>query len=260
VSASAPDLGTAAWSHRTGGYLTAADKWALARPLARTLLQLAAGRLGVAARPGGTRRRLDVDVTTLVPPNTILTRVAREHAADQLTPALRRHAERTYAFGAALGAIEGVDVDRELLYAASLLHDVGLAGRRTAGRAVDFTVTSADLAAQIAEDLGLSDAASETVRSAITLHHSPGVSLERHGPVADLLSAGAGVDVVGLRSWLLPKEVVRAVITAHPRDGFKAEFAAAWRAEGDRMPHGRARFLQRYGAFGLAIRLAPFAD
>jgi hypothetical protein len=42
------------------------------------------------------------------------------------------------------------------------------------------------------------------------------------------------------------------------RLGFKREFAAAFRAEAAAVPRGRARLLRRYGAFDLAIKLAPF--
>jgi len=83
------------------------------------------------------------------------------------------------------------------------------------------------------------------------------VSLE-HGPVAYLLSAGAGLDVVGLRSWQLPPGLLDAVVEAHPRAGFKQEFSAAFRTEASRVPHGRAAFLRRYGAFDAAIKSAPF--
>ena len=256
----APDLGTAAWSVRTGGHLTPADKRSLLGPLARVHVRNAAGRLGMAVgRQPGRRRRIDAD--QLRPPHTILTRVAKAHAAARLTPTLLHHSERTYAFGAAVAVDEGIDVDRELLYAACLLHDVGLADADAhADPGVEFTVTSAAVAAQVADDVGLSDAATETIRSAITLHHSPVVRLDDHGPVAYLVSAGAAVDVVGYRSWRLPREVLRDVVEAHPRHGFKDEFRAAWRAEGDRVPDGRARLLRRYGAFDLAIRLAPFPD
>lgn len=78
------------------------------------------------------------------------------------------------------------------------------------------------------------------------------------GPVAYLLSAGAAVDVVGLRSWRLPPELLASVVAQHPRLGFKREFSAAFRTEAARVPHGRARFLRSYGAFDLAIKLAPF--
>jgi hypothetical protein len=175
-------------------------------------------------------------------------------AQARLSPALLNHSHRTFHFGAAVGELEGLDVDREVLYAAALLHDVGLTTRVPL---VDFTRASARAARQVAEQVGLSTAATDTLSSAITLHLSPGVS-QQHGPVAYLLAAGAAVDVVGLRSWQLPPALLTDVVSAHPRDGFKREFAAAFRAEAVRAPGGRAAYLRRYGAFDLAIRTAPF--
>ena len=105
--------------------------------------------------------------------------------------------------------------------------------------------------------LGCVSEATDTLRTAIALHHSPGVTLT-HGAVAYLLSAGAGLDIVGLRSWQLPPDLLVEVVEAYPRAGFKRECSAAFRTEAARVPHGRARFLRRYGAFDLAIKAAPF--
>ena len=247
------DLGTHPWVERTGGLLTAAERRSLVRPLASTLAFNAAGRISMLLRVNSgrgapvTRDRRPV-------PDSALTRAAETLARRRLSPALLNHSYRTYAFGAALGALENVDVDRELLYAAALLHDVGLA---TPVPRVDFTRASARAAGEVAEEVGLSTAATDTIRTAITLHHSPGVALA-HGPVAYLLSAGAGLDVVGLRSWQLPPAVLAAVTSTYPRLGFKHEFTAAFRAEAAQVPAGRAAFLRRYGAFDLAVKLAPF--
>jgi hypothetical protein len=75
-----------------------------------------------------------------------------------------------------------------------------------------------------------------------------------------LLSAGAALDVMGLRAWDLAPSTVGAIVERHPRAGFKRAFGHAYKSEAKRVPHGRARFLHRYAAFPLAIRLAPFAE
>jgi hypothetical protein len=247
-------VGTMAWSRRTGGHLTAADKRAMLPSVACAHAKNVGGRLSMLARLNRGRRR-ELDLARLAPPSTILTWVAEAHAQHCLSPAILNHSRRTYAFGAALGALEGLDVDHELLYAASLLHDIGLPGGT--GDGSDFTVASAAVALQLADDVGLPPAAAETLASAITLHHSPDVSLA-DGPVAFLLSAGAALDVIGLRAWELPPAALAGVVERHPRAGFTREFAQAFRAEAERVPDGRARFLYRYGAFGVAIRSAPF--
>jgi hypothetical protein len=207
----------------------------------------------VAHLNGGRRRELDL--IRLAPPTTILTRVAEAHAVARLGPAILNHSWRTYAFAAALGVIDKVDVDHELLYASALLHDVGLP--QGAGDRIDFTVGSSAVAAQVADDVGLPSSVAEIIASAVTLHLSPDVSLA-DGPVAFLLSAGAALDVIGLRAGDLPASVVAAIVAKHPRAGFKREFRRAFRDEAVRVPDGRARFLLRYAAFGVAIRTAPF--
>ena len=116
---------------------------------------------------------------TRPPPDSALTRAAEALARRRLRPGLLNHSYRTYAFGAALGELEDLDVDRELLFAAALLHDIG---PTTAAR-------------EVAEQVGLSTAATDILLSAVTLQRSPGVTLS-HGEVAYLLSAGVGLDVL----------------------------------------------------------------
>jgi HD domain-containing protein len=253
MNATDTDLGTLAWVDRTGGRLSGAERRALLGPVARTHAVNAAGRLSMMAGLN-SGRRARIAPSLLVPPASALTRAAVEQAQRRLNPALLNHSYRTFTFGAALGALEGLPVDAELLFAAALLHDTGLP---TGDQDVDFTRSSARIARDVAEEVGLSSSATETIRTAITLHTNPNVPPAR-GPVAHLLAAGAGVDVVGLRSWQLPPDLLAAVVEAHPRLGFKGEFSAACRTEAARVPRGRVRFLRRYGAFDLAIRLAPF--
>jgi HD domain-containing protein len=248
--AAVADLGTLDWVDRTGGQLSGAERRSLLGAVARTHAVNAAGRLSMLAGLN-SGRRARVAPSLLVPPTSALTRAAVEQAQRRLSPALLNHSYRTFAFGAALGALEGLTVDAELLFAA-LLHDTGLP---TSDQNVDFTRGSARIARDVAEENSLSSA--ETVRTAITLHLNPNVSPAR-GPVAYLLAAGAGVDAVGLRSWQLPSDLLAAVVEQHPRLGFKGEFTVACRTEAARVPRGRVQFLRRYGAFDLAIRLAPF--
>jgi len=255
VPGSGAGVGTHTWTLHTGGRLTPAETRILLPALAKMHARHAVGRLAMLVHLN-SGRRAQLPPGTLTPPSSVLTRAAQEQAEQRLTPALLGHSHRTYAFGMAVGALEGVEVDAELLFAAAMLHDIGLTGPRTP---VDFTVSSARAALNVAEDVGLSTAATETMRTAITLHHSPGVTVA-DGPVAYLLSAGAGVDVAGLKSWTLPPDVLTSVVRDRPRLGFKREFTDVWRAEASAVPAGRARLLRRYGAFDLAIRLAPFEE
>ena len=248
-------VGTAGWVRRTSGRLTTAERRALLRPLARTHLTNAVGRIRLAlgVHPG---RHAYLREDRLAPPTSALTRAAEQCARRILPVPVLNHSYRTYVFGRALGELEGTDVDTELLYAGALLHDTGLVN---ASGEADFTLTSSRLARAVAEEVGLSTAATDTLLTAITMHYTPGVTADA-GAVAYLLSAGAAVDVVGLRCWDLPPATLVNAVHEHPRDGFKDVFTEAFRREAARVPEGRARLLLRYGAFAAAIRFAPFAE
>jgi hypothetical protein len=249
----ATTTGPIAWCIRTGGHLAAAERRRLVADLARVHVRNAAGRLSLLAHlnPG---RNAYVPPAQLVPPDTPLTRAATDAATRVLPSTLFNHSYRTYRFGRALGELEEIDVDADLLFAAALLHDTGLV---VASGRDDFTLTSARVARDVAEQVSLSTTATETHQTAITMHHSPQVPLAA-GPVAYLLSAGAGVDVVGMRCWDLPPARLADAVRDHPREGFKKFFSQAWADEAARVPGGRARLLRRYGAFTAAIALAPF--
>lgn len=246
-------VGTLAWSKRTNGQLSSTERRQLLAPLARAHVHNLVGRTAMALHVNSGRRAAAPCRPSAVP-SSALTRAAEEQARQRLSPVLLAHSYRCYRFGIALAAVEHIDVDRELLFAAAMLHDTGLATPRAG---VDFTLASARVARDVADAVGLSTAATEALRSAITMHHSPDVT-RADGPVAFLMSAGAAIDVTGFRAWQLPPHVVPAAVADHPRAGFTHEFRTAWAAEAAAVPQGRARFLRRYGAFDLAIRLAPY--
>jgi hypothetical protein len=74
-----------------------------------------------------------------------------------------------------------------------------------------------------------------------------------------LLSEGAAVDVAGIRSWDLPSQILHNAVRDYPRVGFEMAFADAFRVEADRVPRGRAKVVNRYGAL-ITARLAPFDE
>lgn len=118
-------LGSIEWTERTGGVLTARECATLARPLLREQLGILAGMLAMALRLH-SGRRATIDPERLTPPDSSLAQEAREAAEDLLTPMLRNHSQRAYAWGAAIAARRGISFDRELLYLAAMFHDTGL--------------------------------------------------------------------------------------------------------------------------------------
>lgn len=248
-------LGSAGWVQQTHGWLSPAERRSLVGPLARTHVSNAVGRFRMTMRlhPG---RHACIPQSRLEVPETPLTRAARKAAEGVLPPTLLHHSYRVYRFGRALGELDGLRVDAELLFAAAMLHDTGLVNPPDGS---DFTLSSLRVAREVADQVGLSTAATEVVQTAITMHYSPGVT-PASGPEAYLLSAGAAADVVGMRTWDLPSQTLTDAVRDFPRVGFKKAFAEAFRDEASRVPQGRAKFLNRYGAFITAIKLAPFDE
>src|SRR3954468_4872853 len=131
--------------------LTARECVTLARPLLRGELGILAGLLAMALRVH-SGRRATVEPARLAPPDSSLARDAQGAAEDLLTPALRNHAHRAYAWAAAIAARSGISFDRELLYLAAMFHDTGLPSPVPH---VDFTVRSASLAREFADRHGV---------------------------------------------------------------------------------------------------------
>ena len=216
-------------------------------------LSILAGRLAMVLRMHSGRRS-SIDPASLVPPDSPLARDAEVAAQDLLTPALLNHSSRAYTWGAAIAALHGITFDRELLYLAAMFHDTGIPSPVPD---VDFTVRSAALAREFTDSHHVPADIRELVANAIAMHYTPGVGLES-GAEAYLLSAGAAVDVFGLRSNEIPDAVRQSVIQEYPRLGFKREFAGLLRAEAKQVPRGRAWYLHRFAMSDLSIRLAPF--
>ena len=111
------------------------------------------------------------------------------------SPAIANHSVRSFLFAQLLAAHEGcVDdaaYDRELLFAATVMHDLGV-GSLAPGTA-RFEVEGADLAAAVLREHGLPDRDVDRVWEAIALHTSAGIA-ERRGLLVYLTRRGVGID------------------------------------------------------------------
>ncbi|MCV7077670.1 HD domain-containing protein [Mycobacterium szulgai] len=246
-------IGTIEWTECTGGQLSRAEQIALVRPLLGGHRGIIAGRIAMMLRLHAGRRN-SIDPSSLIPPDSALARDAEAAARDLLSPAVLNHSYRSFAWGATLAAVDGIAFDRELFYVACLFHDTGIPSTVPE---VDFTVRSAAMVRTFLRAHEVNPEDQRVVTNAIALHHTPGVGLD-HGPEAFLLSAGAAVDVFGLRSNYIPDVVRAAVVREYPRLGFKREFAGLFRAEARQVPRGRASYLHRFALSDITIRLAPF--
>jgi len=194
-------------------------------------------------------KRSDVPTIPTIPH----TRIAYE--AEQLCPPwLRNHCYRTYVIGALLG--RGLSFDPELLFVASMLHDVGLANHfaqlsdrghpdyaRT--EAPCFAVRSAGVAERLASKHGWPRACSHALAEAISLHLNVRVARSR-GVEAHLLNAGSAFDVIRLRCRKLPQELIHSIDRRWPRGAdFCDDMRTAWNRELEVHADCRVGFLSR---------------
>jgi len=253
-----PKLGTLEWGRRTGGQLSSSERVREAAKGALVVLRTVPAQ--VRERLGFRNPRafaFDVDRLTL--PDSRFAREAEERAREVSSPALMQHCFRTYAWGMILGEIDGLRPDAELLFVAAMLHDLALtAAYRDHPPGVScFGVRGAMAAKEWARTRGWSDQRSTSLADVISLHLNVRVAPE-HGPEAQLLQAGAGLDVIGLRHWDIAPETVASVLTRYPRHDMKRAAYPLFEAEAH--PRTRAQLLTRWLMFGLLVRHSQFEE
>jgi hypothetical protein len=133
------------------------------------------------------------------------------------SPSVANHSIRSYLFARLLadhrGVAAGRDFDPLLLFAACLLHDIGLSERGNGDQR--FEVDGADVAAKFLTEHGLPAGNVDAVWLAIALHTSPGIA-ERRGPLCELTRAGITMDF-GLHPDAVTDAQAAAIHEAYPR-------------------------------------------
>jgi hypothetical protein len=161
-----------------------------------------------------------VNAGLVVPPATALAAEVRRLLA-QCPPVVAAHSERSYQFAAAFAAADGVEVDDEVLYLGTVLHDVGLS---TAGDGNErFEVRGANLVRELLLDHGMERDRAANVWDCIAMHAS--TPLARHkSPETRYANRGIALDLRGSDARTLDPALVRAVLDRWPRNDFPSEF------------------------------------
>jgi hypothetical protein len=165
-----------------------------------------------------------VTIGGITAPDSELTRKAAALVEHVHSKPLAHHVHRTWWFAELMGRARGLKYDRELLYLASVLHDLGLTQEHCADQR--FEVDGADAASRFLLERGYPQAKTDLVWDSIALHSSLGI-VERKQPEIALMSAGAVADVFGLRLDEITPSLVDDVIQLYPRIGMKAAFTEA---------------------------------
>lgn len=226
-------------------------------------LALRFARFGLAERMRELRRRFgllrldDVTPASHTPPDSALAVEALELATALSPPVLLHHAVRTYHFGAILAARDGLRLDRELFWVASVLHDLGLtpAYEKEPG---SFEWVGARLAREFAVERGMTPDRADLLHDAVALHSSVGIAGAREPEVA-MVHYGAGTDLFGLRIDEIPRVDLDSVLERWPRCGFKEAFPAALERQVEQDPGCHIAGSMGLGLGG-RIRGAPFDE
>ena len=248
-------VGTLRWAEQTHGRLRARDRWELQAQMARLLLERVRRAL---PRRVGTSERLQADLERIRPPETPTAQAAAQLCAEASSEAIANHAFRTYLWARLLALRDGVRYDDELLYVASVLHDLGLT-ERFWGRdgSACFSVDGGEAAREFASASGWPRARADALAEALVLHLNVQVR-DRQGVEARLMQSGTTLDVTGARLGGLGRETAAAVVARHPRLGLKSEFAEWFRKEIAHRPDARLAFLDEKVGLGRRMQAAPF--
>lgn len=148
-------------------------------------------------------------------PNVTWAAEALELVLAMESRSVANHSVRSWAFARLLAEHEGMahEVDDALLFAATVLHDIGL--RNDARAPVRFEVDGADYAAEFLTARQLAAGDVDRVWEAIALHTSPGIA-DRRGPLAYLVREGVGIDF-GRRPECVSDEQAAVIHEAYPR-------------------------------------------
>ena len=160
-------------------------------------------------------------------PDSKLCRAITEFVRDTDTELLFNHSSRVYFFGALAGQQRNLTFNPELLYAATMFHDVGLMPSHSS-TGLRFEVDGANAARDFLESHNVDPCDVERVWAGIALHTTPGVPEFMH-PVIALTTAGVEMDVLGLTYNKYDDQTRDAIVAAFPRTpNFKEDIIQAF--------------------------------
>jgi hypothetical protein len=162
-----------------------------------------------------------VSAPPIAAPDTALARQAGDMLRACCPAHVVAHSERSYQFAALVAAAEAVEVDMEVLYIGTILHDVGLSTRFDGP--ARFEMRGANAVRAMLLEAGMQTARAESVWDVVALHASTAIAAHKSVETR-IANRGISIDIRGVGAEPLPPEAVRAVLETWPRHGFPAEF------------------------------------
>ncbi|MGZ4804841.1 MAG: HD domain-containing protein [Ilumatobacteraceae bacterium] len=163
-------------------------------------------------------------MTLVETPDTALARWAAELVHGCCDAHIAAHCERSFQFAALIAHAEHVEVDLEVLYIGTVLHDVGLSARFPGPER--FEMRGANAVGAMLREAGMADVRAEAVWDVIALHASTAIAAHKSVETR-IANRGISIDVRGTGADPLPADAVRAVLDTWPRRDFPSTFSQA---------------------------------
>lgn len=181
-------------------------------------------------------------LSDIAAPDTVAARGALALAQQYQSPAITAHAVRSWLWAEAFARVDGITgIDRELLYVAAVLHDIGTVTEFD-NHTLSYEHAGGHVGVALTAGAGWDPARRQRVLEVVVRHNWPSVD-----PAADaeghLLETATALDISGARPDALPAVFVREVLAAHPRGTLAAEFGACVLDQAARKPDTAARRL-----------------
>jgi hypothetical protein len=184
-------------------------------------------------------------------PATPACRAALEVATTYCSPALLNHCVRSYLWAAGYGIAKGIAFDAELLYVASMLHDLALV-KEFDNHSLPFEEAGGHVAWVFGAAAGWPVERRRRAAEVIVRHMWDEVDVAED-PEGHLLELSTGMDISGRGTENIPADLRGDVLVRYPRLGLVEEFVACFRDQAERKPHSlAAKFVSR----GFAAKVA----
>jgi len=192
-----------------------------------------------------------VDLSDIPVPDSPAAATAAQVSAAYSSPALLNHCWRSYLWSAAFGLAHGVGFDAELLYLASMLHDLGLV-KEFDSHTVPFEEAGGHLAWVFAAGAGWPAPRRVRVAQVVVRHMWDRVD-PQVDPEGFLLGLGTGLDISGRAPQRWPEPLRAQVLDRYPRLDLAGEFISCLQDQARRKPDSLAA---EAVASGIAGRMA----
>jgi hypothetical protein len=193
----------------------------------------------------------DVQITDIPVPSTPAARLALEVSRRFSSDAMLNHCRRSYLWAAAYAGLNDIDFDAELLYVASMVHDLGLEAEFD-NHTLPFEVAGGHVAWVFAAGAGWPAARRDRAAEIVVRHMWDDVDVTLD-PESYLLALATSLDISGIRPSAWPEELQAEIVAEIPRLDLATEFVGCFRDQAERKPESAAGFSFRSG---IADRMA----